>query len=184
MNKGFTHESTYNESVEWYTPRSIFDSLGIEFDLDPASPGKDIVPWISAKRHLTIEDSGLLARWEGNIWLNPPYGDETPDWLGKLANHGRGIALLFTRPDTRWFHRYVPLSDAICLVKGRIGFIHEKNAKEYAAGTYEQKGRCGAASMLIAYGKDNAKALYESKLGLTLVKWKDYNANVSRNINS
>ena len=39
MTSGFTHESTYNESKEWYTPRRIFDALGLEFDLDPCSPG-------------------------------------------------------------------------------------------------------------------------------------------------
>ncbi len=49
MAKGFTHESTYNESKEWYTPRYIFEDIGIEFDMDVASPGKDIVPWIPAK---------------------------------------------------------------------------------------------------------------------------------------
>ena len=30
------------------------------------------------------------------------------------------------------------------------------------------KGGCGAASMLIAYGKDNTKALFQSGLGFTL----------------
>lgn len=38
--KGFTHESAYNESKEWYTPPEIFNALGIKFDVDPASPGK------------------------------------------------------------------------------------------------------------------------------------------------
>lgn len=166
---GFTHESTHNESVEWYTPREIFDALGLTFDLDPCSPGKKIVPWIPVKKHLTVKENGLMTKWEGNVWMNPPYGVETPDWLNRLSLHGTGIALLFMRTDTRWFHKYIPLADAICLVKGRIGFISNKNAKEYAKGTFEQTGRCGAASMLVAYGEDNAKALFESHLGLTLL---------------
>jgi len=166
--RGFTHESSFNESIEWYTPRDIFDALGIEFDLDPCSPGKDIVPWIPAKKHLTLKENGLMAKWEGNVFMNPPYGSDTPKWLNRLSLHGTGIALLFMRPDTRWFHKYIPLADAICLIKGRIGFVSSDNAKGYADGTYKQKGRSGAASMLAAYGKDNAKALFGSDLGLTL----------------
>ncbi len=78
IKKGFTHESTYNESKEWYTPKYIFDALGLEFDLDPASPGVDIVPWIPARYHLTCLDNGLITPWKGKVWLNPPYGMDTP----------------------------------------------------------------------------------------------------------
>lgn len=168
MKKGFTHESTKNASVEWYTPKYIFDALGVEFDLDPCSPGKAIVPWIPAKKHLTIKDGGLMAKWEGNVWMNPPYGKETSAWLKRLSLHGTGIALLFCRPDTIWFHKYIRQADALCLIKGRIPFVNKENAEAYAAGTYKSNGRCGAASMLIAYGKDMAKALFNSNLGLTL----------------
>lgn len=178
MTKGFAHESTRNKSIEWYTPRYIFDALDLEFDLDPASPGVDIVPWIPAKKHLTITENGLLAKWEGNVWMNPPYGTETPDWLNRLTLHGTGIALLFVRPDTQWFQKYAPIADAICLVKGRVGFVNSEFAKEYANGTFEPRGGCGAASMLLAYGKENAKALFNSKLGLTLTKWKVEDGNI------
>lgn len=166
MSRGFTHESTYNESKEWYTPRNIFDALGLEFDLDPCSPGVDIVPWIPARKHLTYLDNGLNAHWEGRIWMNPPYGMDTPEWLKHLSQVGNGIALVFARPDTRWFHRYIPLSDAICFVKGRVHFVPADKAGQYADGSYEPKAGCGAASMLVAYGEDNAKALLHSGLGL------------------
>ena len=173
MPKGFTHESTHNKSVEWYTPRYIFDALALQFDLDPASPGADIASWIPAKKHLTITDNGLLAKWEGNIWLNPPYGTETPDWLNRLTLHGTGIALLFVRPDTQWFHKYGSMANAICLIKGRIGFVSSEYAEKYANGTFEPCGGCGAASMLLGYGKENARALFDSNLGLTLIKYRE-----------
>jgi len=169
MKKGFTHESTHNKSVEWYTPKYIFDALGIEFDLDPCSPGANVVPWIPAKKHLTFEDNGLMAKWEGAVWMNPPYGRETPDWLGKLATHGNGMALVFCRPDTIWFHKHVRQADALCLMKGRVKFIHSKWAKTYVElGFDNTKGRPGAPSMLIAYGEDMSRALFDSDLGLTL----------------
>lgn len=165
--RGFTHESTYNESKEWYTPKAIFEALGCQFDLDPCSPGADIVRWIPAARHLTIADDGLNSRWFGNVFMNPPYGNDTPIWLSKLAEHGNGIALVFARTDTRWFHKYIPLADAICFIRGRIQFIPASQALQYADGLIRPTGGgCGAASMLIAYGKHNVDALIKSNLGL------------------
>lgn len=165
--RGFTHESTYNESKEWYTPKHVFDMLRICFDLDPCSPGADIVPWIPAKKHLTILEDGLSAAWQGRVWMNPPYGMQTPNWMRRLSEHGNGIALVFARTDTRWFHKYIPLADAICFIRGRIQFIPASQALQYADGLIRPTGGgCGAASMLIAYGKQNAEALYQSGLGL------------------
>lgn len=168
MKKGFTHESTYNESKEWYTPRFIFDALDLEFDLDPCSPGAYIVPWIPAKRHLTYLDDGLNAHWEGRVFMNPPYGMDTPKWFQHLSMVGNGIGLVFARTDTRWFHEYAPKSDAICFIAGRIHFVPADKAKAYADGDYQPKAGCGAASMLVAFGEDNARALFRSGLGLTL----------------
>lgn len=174
--KGFTHESTNNESKEWYTPKYIFDALGIKFDLDPCSPGKDIVSWIPAERHLTMADDGLSMQWHGNVFINPPYGNDTPAWLAKLSKHGQGIALVFARTDTRWFHNYVSQSDAICFLKGRVHFVPAKLAREYASGLIAPTGSCGAGSMLVAYGRDNALAIYKSGLGLTLERRKVFEA--------
>lgn len=166
--KGFTHESTHNESVEYYTPREIFKALKMDFDLDPCSPGQEIVPWIPAQIHYTYLDDGLSTDWKGNVFMNPPYGMDTPKWMKHLSEYGNGIALVFARPDTKWFHDYVPKADAICFIKGRIGFVPADKASSYADGIWQPKGGCGAASMLVAYGKENAEALFRSGLGLTL----------------
>ena len=173
MKKGFTHESTYNESKEWYTPSYIFDALGLPFNLDPCSPGADIVPWIPAMHHYTYKENGLIREWTGNVFLNPPYGSDTPTWFRKLYLHGKGIGLVFARTDTGWFHEYVPLADGILFVKGRVQFIPaEKDGvnypKLYWEGKYKPKGGCGAGSMLVAFGEDNAKALKNSGLGFYL----------------
>ncbi len=42
------------KSDEWYTPKSIFDALGLTFDLDPCSSGRDYVP---AHRRYTKVDN-------------------------------------------------------------------------------------------------------------------------------
>lgn len=166
--KGFTHESTKNESKEWYTPVYIFDALSIGFNLDPCSPGADVVPWIPALHHYTVEDDGLIKEWSGSVWMNPPYGSDTPRWMNKLCNHGNGIALVFARTDTRWFHAYVPRADAICFIKGRIQFIPAGMAEKYVVGDYKPNSSCGAASMLVGYGQECAEAVMKCELGLNL----------------
>ncbi len=166
--KGFAHESTYNETKEWYTPRYIFDAMGLEFDLDPCSPGKEVVPWIPAKKHLTWKDQGFIHTWQGNVWMNPPYGSDTPKWMNRLMQHKHGIALVFARTDTGWFQGYAPYADAICFISKRVQFVRAEQSEQYAKGLKVKNSGSGAGSMLIAYGEDNAKALFQSGLGLTL----------------
>ncbi len=153
---GFAHESTVNETFEWYTPPEIFTALDIEFDLDPCSPGagKSFVP---AKRHYTIEDDGLTSPWFGTVWVNSPYGPETKKWVEKLVHHGDGIGLFFSRTDNKWFQQYVSQADAVCFVSSRVKF--------FRGGMVERPGSPGAGSMLIAYGDRAAEAVVNSGLG-------------------
>ena len=61
-------------SEEWYTPSPIFEASGCRFDLDVASPGAEIVPWIPADRHFTAADNGLERDWgDAFVWCNPPF---------------------------------------------------------------------------------------------------------------
>ena len=175
---GFTHEPAASENYEWYTPRQIFDALGLEFDLDVCSPGADIVSWIPADRHLTIMEDGLKSEWKGRCWCNPPYGKETGLWLSKLRDYGNGIALVMSRTDTRWFHANVPYAEAVCFLDKRISFVPWLKAAEYAEGSFdprydywvhmdgrERKGNAGAGSILVGYGKDNVGPIMNCGLG-------------------
>ncbi len=69
---------------EWLTPPEIITSLG-SFDLDPCSPIAR--PWPTAKTHFTIQDDGLSQKWDGRVWMNPPYGENTFVWMRRLADH-------------------------------------------------------------------------------------------------
>lgn len=143
------------KSVDWWTPPELFTKLNIEFDIDVASPVGG-VDWIPAKKYYTEQDDGLTQDWEGTVWMNPPYGKFTATWLEKFINHGDGIALVFARTDTLWFHNLAAKADAILFTKGRLAF--------YNNGVKGQNAASG--SLLIACGEKAVNALEQSDLGL------------------
>lgn len=48
-----------------YTPKWLFDQLGLQFDLDVAAPLQGI-PWLPAKRWFSQAEDGLLQDWGGH----------------------------------------------------------------------------------------------------------------------
>lgn len=142
---------------EWYTPPEVFTALGLDFDLDPCHP-RDRLAWVPALRTLSIDDNGLAVPWQGRVWLNPPYGPQTGLWLGKLADHGDGVALVFARTDTRWFQSCAARAQVVCMVEGRIRFVQPNG---------QRAGTAGAPSCLLAYGDECADAVSSCGLGLT-----------------
>lgn len=147
---GFSHEDRGSANVDWYTPPWVFERLGLIFDLDPCQPVNPI-PWIPACRRYTLADDGLTSPWHGRVWLNPPYGKHTHNWLRKMHTHRNGIALLFARTDCAWFHEVVANSDAILFLKGRVKFVD-------GLGVTGGSG-AGSGSMLVAWGDSNVDAL-------------------------
>jgi len=144
---------------EWLTPPQIIKVLG-EFDLDPADGIN--MPWKTAHKSFTIKDNGLMQKWFGRVWLNPPYGNECGDWARLLSTHGNGIMLTFARPDTKWFHEFVfNKAEAILFIKGRLKFHHIDGTPA--------SNCAGAPSCLIAYGEKNVTALEDSGLNGFLV---------------
>jgi len=55
---GVSRKMHARKSVEWYTPAWVFDELGLQFDLDPASP-YDMESFIPATTKYTVFDNGL-----------------------------------------------------------------------------------------------------------------------------
>lgn len=156
--RGFVHEATTNETVEWYTPPWLFEALGVVFDVDPcANPDKST----PARRHICLPTDGLNAEWgEGMAWVNPPYGAHLPAWIARLKQHGNGIALVFVRTDTGWFQDNAP--DAALFLRKRVRFIDAR--------TGQPGGQPGAPSFLLAYGAQAVEALRNCTLAGTLMR--------------
>ncbi len=134
------HERPNKGSTDvWLTPLGIVRALG-DFDLDPCGfPGHH-----TAKCLYTEEDNGLDFAWFNRVWLNPPYSN-VGEWLDKLAYHGRGVALVFARTDTKWAQRILPQATSVFFPAKRIMFMQADGTKP--------KWTSGAPSMFLSFGE-------------------------------
>lgn len=149
--RNFNTNTDNNET--WLTPPALIKALG-KFDLDPCTPAD--MPWRTADKMLSLErdGDGLAAEWTGRVWCNPPYGRKTFDWLAKLAKHGRGIALIFARTETKGFQREVfRKAHSVFFIAGRLKFCR-------ADGT--PGGTANAPSVLVSYSAADTHAIFKA----------------------
>lgn len=148
-------ERSPNTTDEWYTPKTIIDALG-HFDLDPCAPCNRL--WDTATRHITPTEDGLKADWGGKrVWLNPPYSRPLVErFIKKMVNNNNGIALLFSRCDSKMFQDLIfPNATALLFIRGRIKFYRPDGT---------QGGSSGCGSVLVSFGGNNAEALRNSSI--------------------
>lgn len=114
----------------WYTPQYLFNYLDNEFhfDIDVCALPENT----KCKKYFTPEENGLLQKWMGTCWMNPPYGREIYKWVKKayiesLTNDSTVVCLLPARTDTKWFYNYCFHSSDIRFIKGRLKFGGCKN---------------------------------------------------------
>src|SRR5208282_5484886 len=155
-----SHQRTIGKSQAWITPKWIIDALG-PFDLDPCAA--DPRPWNCAETNLTTV--GLGIEWWGAVWLNPPFHRyQVAEWVGKLAIHGSGIALLHARTEAKWFEPCWMAGAAILFLADRIHF-HYPDGTRAAANS-------GAPACLVAFGKICGRRLEHCKIpGALLTQW-------------
>lgn len=149
-----THEQSVGATDEWYTPPRVFHAMGARFDLDVASPGEGVTPWIPAKHCIT--DRSLDRPWLGFVWMNPPFGGRNGlvPWLDKFMQHGNGVALVPDRTSAPWWQAYAPQMDLILFVRKKIKFIGEDGEP----GNSPAQGTC-----LMARGLKGVAALTQAE---------------------
>lgn len=133
------------DSDERYTPRWIFDGLGLTFDTDPASPvgGGDCVPSV---RKYTTDDDGLQMPWRGRVWLNPPFSESTR-WADRFRGHGHGV-FLGPVANAAWWYALIRSSDVVWHCRD-FAFTHPTHAGK----------RSSMPLAMVAYGFDCADAV-------------------------
>ena len=151
------HEPSMGATDEWYTPKYIFDALNCRFDVDVASPGAAIVPWIPAQIHLTKIHDFLCPKMpplqpETFIWMNPPYGGRNGlvPWLEKFVEHKNGICLVPDRTSAPWWQFLASRADKILFVSPKIKFI---------SGVGMPANQPSNGSCLVAMGEQGINAL-------------------------
>lgn len=111
-------------SDHWATPAVVYDALNAEFGFtfDPCP--------------LLSDESGLLRKWTGRVFCNPPYSN-IDGFLRKGLQHlAHGdcellVYLIPSRTDTRWFHDYCIKASEIRFLKGRLKFGDAKNSAPF-----------------------------------------------------
>lgn len=142
---------------EWYTPKYFFDSFNVEFDLDPCHP--DHKTFVPAKKYYTKQQNGLDKKWEGLVWMNPPFGGKNGYfcWVDKFLEHGNGIGLFTALTSSKGFQKYIPHMDAILFPRTKTRFIQEDG----------NQGKCPFNGVvLFAKGERSVEILRKSNLGL------------------
>ena len=119
-------------TVEWSTPKWIFDALNKEFSftIDVAATASNA----KLPRYFTEKEDGLSYSWEGErVFCNPPYGRVIGNWVQKLAASEAElcVGVLPARTDTRWFHEFIIGKAEIRFIRGRLKFGDSKNSAPF-----------------------------------------------------
>ena len=148
------HEQSVGGSDEWYTPEHVFKAMGCNFDMDVASPGHTLTPWIPAAKFITSES--LAHEWRGFIWMNPPFGRRNglAPWLEKFVRHSDGVCLVPDRTSAPWWQEWMPQMDLILQVSGKIHFV---------PGNGQPSGSPAQGTTLGALGDRGVYALYKAE---------------------
>jgi DNA N-6-adenine-methyltransferase (Dam) len=163
------HEQCVGATDEWYTPPYVFKALECIFDMDVASPGFEVTPWVPAKVFLVA--LGLHCKWKGFVWMNAPFGARNGlvPWLKKFFKHGNGIALVPDRTSAPWWQEYASRADLVLFVAPKIKFVNADGVP----GPSPAQG-----TSLLAIGSQGRAALHRAaanRLGvlMTPYRWGD-----------
>ena len=142
----------HDQGDEWYTPKWLFDALGLVFDIDVCAPIDTTYTSVPAKKYYNINDDGLSQDWHGVVWCNPPYS--APEkWALKMIEHGNGLLLTHIPMNAEWCSMVWQACDGIRLFQ-RIDFIRPNGEVQ----------RPGLWLQLAAFGKTAFDALQKMSI--------------------
>lgn len=126
-----------SKTNEWYTPHAFYNYLDsiYNFTLDPCATDDNH----KCDKYYTIKDDGLSKSWAGEtVFMNPPYGGHTRDWLekaeGERHNGTTTVCLIVSSTDRTYWHDVIAKNaDEIWLMRGRVKFGGQKTTAPFAS---------------------------------------------------
>ena len=135
MSKSFVATDPVSHQGEntWFTPREFINALG-PFNLDPCTV--TYRPFDTAAFHYEFDagSNGLEMPWDGDVWLNPPYGKEINPFIDKFIDYKRGCALIFARMGAPYCQALASAGATFCFLRKRVAFIDKTGVKRSNAG--------------------------------------------------
>lgn len=126
------HVANNSGMNEWYTPSKYIEAarqtMG-SIDTDPASC-ELANKTVNAAQFFDIQNNGLLRKWSGNVWMNPPYAQPlVADFCAAITKKfedgeiSQACILVNNATETQWFQELLSCASAICFPRSRIRFI-------------------------------------------------------------
>ncbi|MBS0950559.1 adenine methyltransferase [Weissella minor] len=111
---------------DWETPQAFFDELNerFNFDIDAAATEENH----KLDNFISPEMDSLNTEWQGNVFINPPYGTALKRFVKKayeehLRDSTRVIVMLIpARTDTSYWHDYIFGKAKVEFLRGRLKF--------------------------------------------------------------
>ena len=120
-----THASSKKD--DWETPQSFFDTLHEKYNFTLDAAATDDNAKLSS--YYTEQDNALEQKWEGRVFVNPPYGREIKHWVKKayeesLEPYNECVVMVIpSRTDTTYWHDYIfGKATDIDFIRGRLKF--------------------------------------------------------------
>ncbi len=116
-----THFSSKTDM--WATPDNFFKALDAEFGFqtDVCATAENA----KCAKFFTVSDNGLVQKWEGVCWMNPPYGRTIGQWMQKAYESSQAgatvVCLVPARTDTAWWHDFA-MKGTVRFIRGRLKF--------------------------------------------------------------
>jgi len=125
--KCLEHLSHIGIQSEYGTPQKLFDNTCKEFNLDlkvdlAASHINHVLP-----NYITKKDNLFTQEITHDSYLNPPYGRVIEKFIQyvyeqHIKHNVTILMLIFSKTDTKWWHKYIEGKAEVHFIKGRIQF--------------------------------------------------------------
>lgn len=128
---------TLSKNDEWETPGDLYTKLCEKYNVRPLI---DVCATRDNRKcvdYFDKQQDGLAQHWVKTFFMNPPYS-ELKLWLQKAYEEHKkynitGMALIFSKTDTKAWHEYVEGKAEVHFIKGRVKFMLNNKIQDNSA---------------------------------------------------